>query len=134
MRRIIWSTLAVIVLLAWMGRLAAAQEGGPTMQVTVGLDGYCRSGGWCPVYVVLSNEGSDVEGELRVVGQGAKSNVYARQVLLPAQSRKAYFLYLSYAVSSSRSRLTVQLRAGDEMLSSEQVAVAWLGVGRDSTC
>jgi hypothetical protein len=140
MRRIIWSTLAIAILLSWVCGvlspvlslskvgLAAAQEGGLTMQVKVGLDGYCRSGGWCPVYVVLSNEGSDVEGELRVVGSG-KSTVYGWQVLLPAQSRKAYFLYVSYDVSSSRLRLTVQLLAGDEVLSSEQVAAAWLGEG-----
>jgi len=99
------------------------------MQVTVGFDGYCRGDGWCPVYVVLSNEGADVEGELRAVGKSTEPNVYTRRVLLPAQSRKAYFLYLSTAGSSSRSRLTVQLLAGNKVLSSEQVAVAWLDEG-----
>lgn len=102
------------------------------MQVALGFDSYCRRDGWCPVYVILSNEGADVEGELRVVAssasRGAQSGTYARQVLLPAQSRKAYFLYSSSA-GSSRSHLTVQLLAGDDVLSSEQVRVAWLGEG-----
>lgn len=103
------------------------------MQVMVGLDGYCRGDGWCPVYVVLSNEGADVEGELRITtggtSRGSEPDVYARLVVLPAQSRKAYFLYLPSAGSSSRSRLKVQLLAGNKVLSSEEVAVVWLDEG-----
>jgi len=123
-------------LLSWMYGPVVAQESGPKMQVTVGFDGYCcyeDNGGWCPVYVVLSNEGADVEGELRVVVQGASGgaepNVYTRPVILPAHSRKAYFMYIPVVGSPSRSRLTVQLLAGDDVLSSEQVAGAWLDVG-----
>ncbi|MEE8389228.1 MAG: hypothetical protein V3S14_00310, partial [Anaerolineae bacterium] len=87
-------------------------------------------GGWCPIYVVLSIEGADVEGELRVVidkaGGSDEPNLYTRSVLLPAHSRKAYFLYVPSTGASSRSHLTVQLFAENELLMSQQVPVAWL--------
>ena len=125
MKRIIL-VLAVAVSLAWKGEPAAAQDAGPTMQVVVGFDGYCRSEGWCPVYVVLSNEGPDIEGELRVTG--STSDVYARQLVLPAHSRKAYLLYIP-SDNSSSSRLTVQLRDQGDLLASQQVKVSWLSEG-----
>jgi hypothetical protein len=129
---IIFTVLAVIVVsLAWVRGPVVAQNRGPTMQVGAGFDGYCRN--WCPVYTVLSNEGVDVEGELRVAVRGAagvsEPNVYVKPVVLPAHSRKAYFLYLPLAGASSRSHLTVQFLTGDEVLASEQVAVARLDEG-----
>jgi len=129
--------LATVVSLVWMCGAAVAQEGGPAMQVTVGFDGYCRyddnGGAWCPVYVVLSNEGADVEGELRVavgdVSGSTDPDVYVKRVVLPARSRKAYFLYLPSTDTYSRSHLTVELLASDgqdEVLSAQQVEVIWL--------
>ena len=138
MKRKAWIifVVAVVVALAWMRGPAVAQDTGPTMQVTAGFDGYCRSGGWCPVYAVLSNEGLDVEGELRLTVHGAaggsEPGVYVRKVVLPAHSRKAYFLYVPSAGSFSRSRLAVQFHAEgapDESLASQQVAVEWLDEG-----
>jgi len=135
-KRTAWILLAIVGLLAGTCRPAGAQAGAPTMDVRVGFDGYCRAGndgGWCAVYAVLSNEGADVEGELRVVGGAGSSypapNVYARRVGLPAHSRKAYFLYLPSAEFSSHSRLTVQLIVEGQVLSSEQVEVTWSGEG-----
>jgi hypothetical protein len=115
----------VVVLSAWACSAALAQETGPTMQIEVGFDGYCRSSGWCPVYVVLSNEGADIEGQLQAAIRDGP-DVYAKRVVLPAHSRKAYFLYLPAADYSSRSLLTVQLLARNKVLSSKQVRVAWL--------
>ncbi len=134
MKRILWIVWIVVLVSVWMYQPVAAQETGPTMQVTVGYDGYCRSGGgssWCPVYVVLANEGADVAGELRVhVGSttaGTRSNSYARPVVLPARSRKGYFLYVPFSNTSLGSHLTVQLAAEDKLLASEQAPVEWLG-------
>ncbi len=135
MKRMIWPVLVVIVFIAspvWMGEAVVAQTTGPAMQVTVGFDGYCRSGdggGWCPIYVVLSNEGADVEGELRVIVGGAGTggafapNEYVKPVVLPAHSRKAYFLYIPSLGSRIRSNLLIQLLDGDEALASQQVTV-----------
>ena len=136
MKRTTWILLAVVGLLAGMYKPASAQASGPTIVVTVGFDGYCRAGndgGWCAVYAEISNEGADVEGELRAVGGTGSSdvlpNVYARRVVLPAHSHKAYFLYLPSAEFAARSRLTVQLVAGGKVLVSEQAGVAWLDGG-----
>ncbi len=118
MRRIIWSTLAVAILLAWVQGPALAQEGGPTMQVLVGFDGYCPSDGWCFIYVVLSNEGADIEGELRVEDSHiADHDVYAHHVLLPARSRKAYTLN----IPRIKSALDVRLVADERVLAFQHV-------------
>ncbi len=125
MRRIIWSILAAAVLLAWTCGPVVAQDTGPTMQAMAGLDGYCRQDGWCPVHVLLSNEGADVEGELSVAVRsasgGAERDVYAKPVLLPAHSRKAFFLYLPSAGWSSQ--LVVRLVSGGETLASQPARV-----------
>ena len=79
-----------------------AQGSALTMEVTVGFDGYCRSADssiWCPVYVVLTNDGPEITGELRVseaetVG-ASTPDVYTRSVVLPTHSRKAFYFYLS---------------------------------------
>ena len=94
------------------------------MSVTAGFDGYCHTGGWCPVYVVLSNEGADIEGELRVTGNTPDLDVYVRQIMLPAHSRKGYFVYVPS--DNSFSHLAVQLLVDGELLSSQSVAVSWL--------
>jgi len=119
-----------------MSTSLASATGGPRMVVTAGFDGYCRTysdgGGWCAVHVALSNEGADVAGELRVVSGmdgDAAPNVYARPVVLPVHSRKAYFLYLPSAEFSQRSRLNVQLLAGETVLAAGQAAVRWLQDG-----
>jgi hypothetical protein len=158
-KRIAWIIFAVIIVItpAWVRRTVSAQieplrfpytvteplrfplhyvgKDGPglTMQVTVGFDGYCRSDCWCPVYVVLSNEQADVQGELRAIvpntGDNARPHVYARPVVLPAHSRKAYSLYLPFAGSRPPSKLDVQLVAGEDVLSSWIGGVRWLDEG-----
>ena len=125
MRRLIWTILAAVVLLVWMCGPVVAQNAGPTMQITTGLDGYCRQDGWCPVRVILSNEGADVEGELSVVVRsasgGAEHDVYVTPVLLPAHSRKAFFLYLPSA--GLTSQLVVRLLSGEKVLAHQQASV-----------
>jgi hypothetical protein len=129
-KRKVWILFLVVV--AWSGWCcsADAQPGGPTMTVAVGFDGYCRDSGWCPVVAILSNEGPDVEGELRIAATGAPGSpavsVYARQVLLPAHSRKAYSLLIPSDEFSPRSGLRVELVAQDRVLAWRQAAVTWL--------
>ena len=107
-----------------------AQAGGLALQVTAGFDGYCHSSDWCPVYVVVSNEGADVEGELYLTTGGTRvgtvPDVYARRVVLPARSRKAYVFVLPPAEASSRDRPTVQFIAGGAVLSAKEAVVTWL--------
>ena len=125
----IWSVLAAVVLLAWTCGPVVAQDSGPTMQVTAGLDGYCRRDGWCPLYILLSNEGANVEGELNVAVRSASGgdehDVYVKPVLLPAHSRKAFFLYLPSA--GWTSQLIVRLVSGGETLVSQPASMRRLG-------
>jgi hypothetical protein len=129
-KRTAWILWFVVVALAWTRGPAMAQAGGLALQVTAGFDGYCHSSDWCPVYVVVSNEGADVEGELYLTTGGARAgtvpDVYARRVVLPARSRKRYVFVLPPAESSSRDRPTVQFVAGGAVLSAEEAVVTWL--------
>jgi hypothetical protein len=141
MQGITLSALSILILVATVGVLAAgvrrpvtAQGVDPQVFVSVGFDGYCRSGdggAWCPTYVVVSNEGADIEGELQVTlvdsVNGPQSSLYTRSVLLPSRSRKAYHLYVPAVGTSSRSRVSVSLQAGQKLLASHQVSVAWMG-------
>ena len=133
MKRTTWIIVSLAIVLAGTCGHAAAQAGSPTLDVTVGFDGYCHSGDWCPVYVVVSNEGADIEGDLRVVVEGAGSrvapSVYGRPVVMPTHSRKAYSFVLPPADSFSRYQPVVQLTAGGRSLASVPAAVTWLAEG-----
>ncbi len=94
------------------------------MAVVAGFDGYCRRSAWCPVQVLLANEGPDIEGELHIVESYASSSnrpAGARAVSLPSHSRKAYFLYLPSLRWSSRWKL--RLIAGGDVLAEQEFSL-----------
>lgn len=122
-KRAAYGVCAMILLLLLPSAVAGAQEAGPTLEIALGFDGYCR-GAWCPVSVVIANEASDIEGELRLFF-ASDGDVYAREVVLPAHSRKAYTLLLPFETRST-SRLNVRLSSGDQELASDQVRLTWL--------
>jgi hypothetical protein len=127
-RRIVWIALGIVILSVWVCQPASAQDDqGLTMSVSAGFDGYCRSNAWCPVHVVLSNEGADVEGELRVSLDGdVNPAAYIRRVTLPAQSRKSYFFHLPLYDLPSRPKVVVQLWAGRKIVVSRSVTTILL--------
>jgi hypothetical protein len=94
------------------------------MTVVAGFDGYCRDGAWCPVHVTLSNQGPDLEGELRVTeptSLGAQqSDAYRRTVVLPTTSRKAYTLYVP---GNSLRELQVRLVTQGGAVAAQSAAV-----------
>lgn len=120
MKRTMWIMVIIVLLLISRRGVVAAQEPVPTLQVTVGFGGYCH-GSWCAMCVVISNEGADVEGELRV--DSSHGNTYKKRVVLPAHSRKAYFVY--FGASSDRN-WNVRLVSGGRELALERVSVRWL--------
>jgi len=137
MKWILFAVIVLLVAITLLGRSSEpvlAQSPGPTMEVSVGFDGYCRAGDgyWCPVSVILSNEDANVEGVLRVMVDGAAgvdSSAYLKPVVLPSRSRKAYTLYVSSASSSYRSRLLVELLVGsgqNQRIVAQQAEVVWL--------
>ena len=91
---------------------AAAQDSSSevTLAVTAGYDNYYKEGAsWIPVLVTAANDGSPIEGELRVVTGGGASNrvVYSSPVSLPTQSNKRVPMYVY--VQGITDRLTVTL-------------------------
>ncbi|MBN1953621.1 MAG: hypothetical protein JW900_01110 [Anaerolineae bacterium] len=125
MYRSLVALASVLVLVA--SPCNTAQQNELSMDVIVGFDGYCRLGGWCPVYAVLANEGEDVEGELCVQAPGTESpgDVYCTAVQLPAHSRKAYFVYVP-VISNRTSRIAIELAAGQQTLAAQQTAIRYL--------
>jgi hypothetical protein len=130
-KRIPWVALGVVALLAGLYTPASAQdEAGLTLSFSAGFDGYCRSDSWCPVYVVVSNEGADVEGELQASLDGDVGfGVYVKRVTLPAHSCKAYFFYLPIYALSSRPKIAVRLMVGKEEAASKSLTAALLENG-----
>jgi hypothetical protein len=86
-----------------------AQESGPSLQVQAGFDGYYRLDEWVPLLVTVANEGGEVQGEVRVVRDDStgRRTVYAQSVILPAHSRKQFFLYVFG--EGYTNRVTVEL-------------------------
>jgi hypothetical protein len=130
-KRIAWIILTLVILSAWTVRPASAQDdAGLTLSASVGFDGYCRTNTWCPVYVVLSNEGADLEGELQVSLENvADADVYVRAITLPAHSRKAFSFSLPLYNFTSRPEVRVKLLARKETLVSKTVTAVLVEEG-----
>lgn len=91
------------------------------MTARVGFDGYCRQDAWCPLYVVLSNEGPSIEADLVLSPAywGHLTETYYRSVSLPSHSRKALYLY--FPAVGMKWRL--QLVADGRVLAEEEVTL-----------
>ncbi|MBN1977059.1 MAG: hypothetical protein JW918_06625 [Anaerolineae bacterium] len=124
MKRTTWIVLALVTLSAWTVQAAPAQDdAGLTISASVGFDGYCRADSWCPVYVVLSNEGADLEGELRASLEDVDgSSVYVKPIALPAHSRKAFFFTFPFYDLVSHPHVGIKFMAGKKTLVSKTVA------------
>ncbi len=116
-------TLLTILLVAaalWSGPRydpAAAQEK-LVMEVRGGFDGYYKQGSWVPFQVTIANEGSEVEGQVRILSQdGAAETAYVKSVSLPSHSRKRFFLYLP--IAGYRRQVEVNLLAGQQVIAKE---------------
>ena len=119
----------MLLTVLFLGSPVLAQGERLTMSVSSGFDGYCHREAWCPVRVVLSNEGPDIEGELHLFyayTNAPDRPTVARTVSLPAHSRKAYFLYLPPAgwVTAWKARLVVN----GEVLAEQEFSLRGMGV------
>lgn len=127
----VWLTL--LAALAWglyslcAPPSALAQAPSLSMDVQVGFDGYCYLGyewRWCPVRIVVSNEGADIDGEIRVYAARPQADVYAVSASLPGHSRKAFYIYIP--VDNVLDRLSVEIYAGGKVVLFQQVTVSGL--------
>jgi len=125
----IFMIIAISLLCFYPISTAQAQVDSLFMDVQVGFDGYCRveeNWGWCPVRIVVSNEGADIDGEIQVSTIEADADVYCVPALLPGRSRKAFYVYIP--ADNSSARLSIRLLAeGKEVLSRQVTISSWLG-------
>ena len=69
-----------------------------TIQIDAGYGLRFRGDQWLPLRLMLSNDGPDVSGLLRVRSEsnpGLSATTYSTPIDLPNQSRKQVFLYIS---------------------------------------
>ena len=115
--------LVIVTLLALPAApLSAQSDGGVHMEVTPAYDGYFKYGEWLPIWILLENQGGDMDGEVRVqVNSSQGPVVYAAPVSLPSGSRK---LFPVYVLPNNFSReLKVDLVSEGKTVLSESAAV-----------
>lgn len=118
--------LALIAAGSWVP--ARAQEASPlVLAARAGFDGYYRDGYWLPVRVTLTNNGSSVDGQLRVATtryDGTES-IFARSVSLPTQSHKEFFMYVN--AEGYLTQLKVEMYSGTSKLATANARVSQAG-------
>jgi hypothetical protein len=97
--------------------LAYAQSGtGLDVTAKLGFDGFCKDNSWLPVHVEVENKGSDLNTTVQVTyknGGGGNTGT-SLDLLLPANSRKEFFLYI-YPQGFLRS-MHVSLLSGNRVI------------------
>ena len=82
--------LAIVLLLPAAPSALAA---GPTMEAHALLDGHARVGSWMAISVTLTNDGPEVDGEIRIAGGAQGRTRFGLPIELPTGSRKTVALY-----------------------------------------
>ncbi|MBV9712680.1 MAG: hypothetical protein JO011_17390, partial [Ktedonobacteraceae bacterium] len=94
-------------------------EIGLTFQVQVGFDGRYKSGRWVPVYVALSNAGTDFTGTLSISPPSSPgesewpSALYQSIITLPAGAQKQVTLYIPLKASTLDTSQVVNVQLLD---------------------
>lgn len=118
--------ISVLILVASLLPLAAppaqAQAAGLTMTAHAAYDGYFKYGEWLPVWVELSNQGQNMNAEVRIQVTGSQgSTIFSAPVELPSGSRKRFPVY---ALANNFSReLEVRVVNRGQTVASQKVAV-----------
>jgi hypothetical protein len=118
---------AVVSIAVLLGVAGPAHAETPTLAVSAYLDGNVRPGAWAAVRVEVSNDGPDVQGELRIRTSQQGLSVYGVEADLPSGARKEFVLYAQPPIFGSR--LIVELVSGDQSLATAEVPIR----GRDAS-
>ncbi len=113
--RIVKATSGLILLLSLLilPFSISAQDSdssGLVMNARAGYDGYYKGEYWIPVHITVSNEGTSIEGGLRVVvdnAGGSDEIVYQAPMSLPSPSVKRQTLFVQ--LPNIRSHLQIEL-------------------------
>ena len=91
------------------------------IEATPLLGGHVRPGAWAAVNVLVTNNGPDITGELRIRGSAQTQSRYGVEAELPSGAKQQFTLYAQTAVFGSR--INVELVNGDHVLQSQQVKI-----------
>lgn len=97
MRRfLVWATMLAIMISFVFPSMAGAEPSPITMKVTAGFDGRGKVGAWIPVRVDVTNQGPEIQGEVRVIfkGDGQFASSYAVPAVLAPGAKKQFTLYV----------------------------------------
>jgi len=121
-KRYTYTALWVLCLLIgrWPPTVVAAQDP-VTLEAHVGFDGYTKPNNWIPIHVIVANEGTGIEGTVRVVSSDGTGATYTQPAVLPTHSRKHYRLYAW--VTYSTRELEIRLDDGTRTLAKQTVRV-----------
>lgn len=111
-------------LLGIVVRPAIAQETPPAVVITVtpAFQGYFKYGEWLPVWVVLENNGSDLEGEVQVkIVSDFEQTIFAAPVSLPTGAHKRIPVYV--LPNNFTHELKIDLVADGDVILSETAVV-----------
>ncbi len=101
---------------------ARAQGPAPEIQAEAAFDGNFKYGEWLPVWVNLTNQGADVDGEVRVkVQRSFAATTFAVPVSLPSGARKRVPVYI--LPNNFTREVEVQYVAEGQALASQRVTV-----------
>lgn len=103
----------------------AQTQSGLTLAAEIGFDGYAKEGKWIPVHIQVENNGSDLDGEVRVFYRdyAGTSTIYSEKVSLPSTSRKEFYIY-TYYPQGGLSNLKVQFFSKNKVLVEKNVRVS----------
>ena len=112
-------TLALTLLFAIQSTPPRPAHTGVKFQVHVGFDGRYKNGTWIPVYVALSNTGTDFTGTLSISPPPSlsepewPSTLYQSSITLPAGAQKQVTLYIPLKTSTLDISQTVDVQLLD---------------------
>ena len=100
----------------------SAQSNGIEMVAAPAFDGYFKYGEWLPIWVELTNQGQDVEAEIKIQVNGSQGTmVFQAPVSLPSGAHK---LIPVYVLPNNFSReLSILLVSNDETIASAKATV-----------
>src|SRR5947209_2157133 len=91
----VWGLAVTLILLSTLCLVPhttrAAQNNTLVLKLEAGFDSYFRIDEWVPLLISVSNNGPDIDGELRVTSSGTpglSANVYSTSIQLPTNSSK----------------------------------------------
>ena len=126
--RIIWLLSMGLLLAAFIGFTttspAAAQDTRPglSMQAKAAYDGYFKYGEWLPIYVTFENNGTDIQGEVRVqVFSSGIGSSYSAPAELASGARKRIPLYV--LLNNFARQVQVELVENGEVIASTMIEV-----------